>query len=88
MNHKIKAIFVFLLFAFVLFIYCKTYSPVENTLAEYFILHSFRDTGATNAVAAVYLNYRVFDSLFETLMLMVSVVAVIHLSWRNSIEHE
>ncbi|MBN1891287.1 MAG: hypothetical protein JW780_00770 [Clostridiales bacterium] len=88
MHRIVKGIIVSLLLIGVLYLYMSTYSPVDSYLSEYFIRSSFEDTGASNAVAAIYLNYRMFDSLFETLMLMVSVVAVIHLSWRNKLEPE
>ena len=39
-----------------------------------------KDTLAKNAVAAIYLNYRIFDTIFEALMLLVSVMGVIHFS--------
>ena len=39
-----------------------------------------KDTLAENAVAAIYLNYRIFDTIFEALMLLVSVMGVIHFS--------
>ncbi len=42
--------------------------------------HFFVDTGATNAVAAIYLNYRVFDTIFEALLLLVSIIGIIHFS--------
>ena len=45
------------------------------------------DTSAENAVTAVYLNYRYWDTLFESLILLVSVLAVISLSW-SSIKHD
>ncbi|MDD5018678.1 MAG: hypothetical protein PHO15_11340 [Eubacteriales bacterium] len=45
------------------------------------------DTSAENAVTAVYLNYRYWDTLFESLILLVSVLAVISLSWSSS-KHE
>ncbi len=38
------------------------------------------DTLADNSVASVYLNYRIFDTIFEALMLLVSVMGVIHFS--------
>ncbi len=45
------------------------------------IMESYNaDTGAQNAVASVYLNYRVFDTVFEALMLLVSVMGVVHFS--------
>lgn len=35
-------------------------------------------TGARNAVASVYLNYRLFDTLLETLLLAVSVTGIVY----------
>ena len=43
-----------------------------------------RDVGGENAVTAIYLGYRMYDTLFEALMLLVSIVAVVHLSWHKS----
>ncbi len=46
-------------------------------------------TGAQNSVASIYLNYRVFDTIFEALMLLVSVMGVIHFSrHEHGDEHE
>lgn len=60
------------------------YSETFNTpLMDFFTSNFFAETGATNAVAGIYLNYRVFDTLFEALMLMVSVMEVINVSWSN-----
>ncbi len=39
------------------------------------------DTSAANAVTAVYLNYRFWDTLFEALILLISVLAIRLLSW-------
>jgi len=38
------------------------------------------EIGGENAVTAIYLGYRMYDTLFEALMLLVSIVAVVHLS--------
>ncbi len=40
------------------------------------VLERYKDTGALNAVTAVYLDYRVFDTLFETFLLLVSVLGL------------
>ncbi len=37
-------------------------------------------TYAENAVTSIYLNYRIYDTIFEALMLLVSVIGVIHFS--------
>lgn len=56
---------------------------LSTPLMDFFTANFFAETGATNAVAGIYLNYRVFDTLFEALMLMVSVMEVINVSWAN-----
>ena len=57
-------------------------APVKDLPKQYLGLFK-TDIGGENAVTAVYLGYRVYDTLFEALMLLVSVVAVAHLSWYN-----
>jgi multicomponent Na+:H+ antiporter subunit B len=51
---------------------------------EYVAQNHEEDTAAQNAVTAVYLNYRYWDTLFESLILLVSVLAVISLSWSTT----
>lgn len=56
-----------------------TYPGSGNTeLAEYYIMRYATDTGAGNAVAAIYLNYRVYDTLFEALLLLIAIVGIMH----------
>ncbi|MFP4330401.1 MAG: hypothetical protein ACOC45_08185 [Alkalispirochaetaceae bacterium] len=44
-----------------------------------YILENFLEqTGAENAVAAIYLNYRVYDTLFEALLLLIAIVGIMH----------
>ncbi len=50
------------------------------------------DTQALNSVTSVYLNYRIFDTIFEALMLLVSVMGVVafsrheHIADRSNME--
>ncbi len=44
------------------------------------IENHLNDTAAQNSVTSVYLNYRIFDTIFEALMLLISVMGVIHFS--------
>ena len=67
-----------------LFIY---FAPVSHTVGELgaqYLQMFMRDVGGTNAVTAIYLGYRVYDTLFEALLLVVAVVAVTHVSWLGS----
>lgn len=56
--------------------------PVAQSkdLYHYYINNFLQDTGAGNAVTAIYLNYRLFDTFFETLLLLVSVIGIIYFS--------
>jgi len=56
-----------------------------NTYAmEQYIRYFASDIGGENAVTAIYLGYRLYDTVFEALMLMVAVVAIAHLSWHHA----
>lgn len=62
-------------------IYSTSFESFGTQLKEFFTTDFLAETGASNSVAAIYLNYRVYDTLFEALMLMVSVIEVISVSW-------
>lgn len=71
---------------YVMAVYGDTAMVSDGFVAQYYISNFTKDTFADNAVAAIYLNYRMFDSIFETLILLVSVSAVINFSWRRDNE--
>lgn len=80
----ITMIFTTALVGLVLFINFDTNLVANPLIANFYLEHFRADTYSQNAVAAIYLNYRVFDSIFETLILLVSVSAVITFSWRRT----
>lgn len=47
---------------------------------EFFLIHGFSDTGSRNLVTAIYLDYRLFDSLFEASILLIAVSGVMWVS--------
>ena len=65
---------------FGLFLYFIPTIDANTYLRDQYIAYFQEDVGGTNAVGAIYLGYRVYDTLFEALMLVVAVVAVIHMS--------
>jgi len=71
----------FVIFLFGMFIYI---SPSDTAALHYlrvlYISRFMYDVGGENAVTAIYLGYRVYDTLFEALVLVISVVAVVHMS--------
>ncbi|WP_373483589.1 hypothetical protein [Acetobacterium sp.] len=77
-------IFTMALTSLVLFINFDTNLVADPLIANFFLENFNADTHTQNAVAAIYLNYRVFDSIFETLILLISVSAVINFSWRRT----
>jgi uncharacterized MnhB-related membrane protein len=68
---------------FALDTYTNTIELTGMPAWDYYVRSFKQDTGASNAVTAIYLNYRIFDTLFEALLLLVSVIAVIYFSWRG-----
>ena len=83
-NILLPAGFTLLLFA--LFVYFVPDASVTPLLKNQYIAQFVQDVGGENTVTAIYLGYRVYDTLFEALMLLVSVVAVAHLSWYSDVE--
>ncbi len=79
--------FILALFAGLLTVYASLGTTATQTpvLFEAVMDHYASETNAKNAVASIYLNYRIFDTIFEALMLLVSVMGVIHFSRH---EHE
>jgi multicomponent Na+:H+ antiporter subunit B len=67
-----------------IFVICtgKTGKSISE-VSHYYLIHFNPDSGALNAVTSIYLNYRVFDTMLETLILLICVIAVIHFSWRK-----
>ncbi|WP_303868517.1 hypothetical protein [Acetobacterium wieringae] len=80
----ITLIFATTLAGLVLFVNLDAPLVAAPEIARFYLDHFNTDTHTQNAIAAIYLNYRVFDSIFETLILLVSVSAVVNLSWRRS----
>ena len=68
------------------------YMAMEDTtfmrVSDYYCHNFVRDTHAYNAVAAIYLNYRLYDTIFEALTLLVSVLAILHFSRHRSSDYE
>ncbi len=65
---------------FVLVIGITTVHRVELDPFIYdYVIHYFeRDTHAKNAVAAILLNYRMYDTMFEALILLTAIIGMNH----------
>lgn len=68
--------FVLLIGAALLFGYACAGESGPSPLFDAIFLRGARETAAENLVAATYLHYRLFDTLLEALLLLVSVIGV------------
>jgi len=50
---------------------------------EYFVANSLEETGSSNIVTSIYLDYRLFDSIFEASILLIAVTGIIFISKRD-----
>lgn len=76
MNRKFA--FLFTLFAglTILIAYFNLGNRFEPILYMDTVSNGIHETAAQNIVTGIYLNYRIFDTLFEALLLLVSVIGV------------
>jgi len=79
---------IFSICLFALFMRFIPNKEINPFLKEQFISKFQNDVGGINAVTAIYLGYRLYDTLFEALMLIISVIAIIHLSWHDGAHGE
>lgn len=57
--------------------------PGETPLRTVIVENGVEDTGAVNLVTAIYLGYRAYDTLGETIVLMMAVSGVVVLVGRH-----
>ncbi|MBN1687073.1 MAG: hypothetical protein JW852_10480 [Spirochaetales bacterium] len=50
--------------------------PAQQVVRDYVRANGTQDTGALNLVTAIYLGYRAFDTLGETIVLFLAVIGV------------
>lgn len=51
--------------------------PVETPIRAHIVENGVEETGAVNLVTAIYLGYRAFDTLGETIVLLLAVSGVL-----------
>jgi len=65
---------------FFLSVYFMPDNEVNTYLKDFYLARFREDVGGLNPVATILLSYRMYDTLFEALVLVVAVVGVIHMS--------
>jgi multisubunit Na+/H+ antiporter MnhB subunit len=87
MRRKLLAIIIIVVILYVMFLN-STVNNIGKPIYDYLINNTYNETGSTNIVTGIYLNYRVYDTLFEALLLIVSVIGIIYLSVHKEKFHE
>ena len=70
-------ILLILLLALFLFLSLRGEHPQGTPVREHIVSHGTEETGALNLVTAIYLGYRAFDTLGETIVLLLAVSGVL-----------
>ena len=52
-------------------------NPVHNQVSEFYINNTLDDTGIFNMVTGIVLDYRAYDTMFETIVLFTATLAVV-----------
>ncbi|HEY8499510.1 MAG TPA: hydrogen gas-evolving membrane-bound hydrogenase subunit E [Clostridia bacterium] len=52
-------------------------NPVHNEVYERYVNETLEDTGVPNTVTAVVLDYRAYDTMFETIVLFTAALAAV-----------
>lgn len=61
----------------------KAVEQRDTSSKDYYLENTYRDTGSKNIVTGIYLDYRLFDSIFEASILIIAVSGIIFMSKRD-----
>lgn len=87
MRRILIALFIGVTSVYVLFLSSTNYIRPAFEVSAYYITNAYLDYQSPNVVTSIYLVYRYYDTLFEALMLMFSLIGVIYMSVHEG-EHE
>jgi len=76
----IKKISLIIMLVFILVTFSRNINwlkeNMDTTTKDYYIENSLEETGSKNIVTGIYLDYRLFDSVFETSLLLITVSGI------------
>ena len=56
---------------------------IDTSSKDYYLNNTYSETGSKNIVTGIYLDYRLFDSIFEASILIIAVSGIIFMSKRD-----
>jgi len=83
----IKKMILIIMLCFVLSFFYLSIEESKNYLnsysKDYYISNALLETGSKNIVTAIYLDYKLFDSLFEAGILLIAVSGIVFMSKKD-----
>lgn len=81
----IKKIITIILLLMILVVFMLAISDlnISNYSKDYLLENGFDETGSRNLITAIYLDYRLYDSIFEAGILLATVSGIIFMSKRD-----
>ncbi len=76
MRYAASALLVIAVYVIVTVVTAQNGVAQDPFLYRYVIEHFGEDTAARNAVAAILLNYRMYDTMFEALILLTAIIGM------------
>ena len=76
MRYIASALLVLIVFVMVTGITANNRVELEPMMYDYMVRHFQEDTHSRNAVAAILLNYRMYDTMFEALILLTAIIGM------------
>lgn len=76
MRYFVSALLCAAALAVVIYLSGRYPLQLDPSIYAYVVSHYFEDTGSRNAVSAILLNYRMYDTVFEALILFSAIVGM------------
>lgn len=56
---------------------------IDTSSKDYYVSNTYEETGSKNLVTGIYLDYRLFDTIFEASILIIAVSGIIFMSKKD-----